>query len=247
MHFATDATESDLELPPWAQRMTIVFWWFFALATVILMPGTEHPERVRQLSLALRVLVSPLAPLFLWVILHAAREPLRAAVRRLAVPFPMRFVLVGAVLGLALSFKFAAHGDLAGGLPIAWGGGVLAYFGVYCAVLTCWFLLRGLWAFSYHHVFWIGGLAFALVEENRVVFRTLLAGDVLGGSLLLGYLTAVYGLPFASVFLVMPPEDLPTTRRHPDALACLACAILPLMLYKYWGVAWHCMLGSLCL
>lgn len=236
------AVHADLELPPWAHRLTVVFWWFFALATVILMPGGDQPERLRELSPGLRLLISPLMPLVAWVLLHAARHRARALVARLALPPAARFAVVGAGCGLVLALKFAAHGELAGASH--WGASVLAYFLVYAGVLAAWLVLRSVWALTYHHVFWIGGLAFALVEENHAVLRTLATGDQLGAALLLAYLIPIYGLPFAATFMLVPPGDLPRTGRRPGLAACIACALLPLSLYKYWGVAWHCLLGT---
>jgi hypothetical protein len=238
------AREPDLDLPPWGRRLVVVFWWFFALATVILMPGGEQPERLRLLSMGLRLLISPIMPLFAWVLLHAVRHPVRRMVARLALHGALRFAIVGSACGLVLALKFAAHGELAGATAWPWGVSVLAYFAVYCGVLFAWLLLRGVWAFSYHHVFWIGGLAFALVEENHAVLRTFATGDTLGGSLLLAYLIPIYGLPFAAPFMLMPPGDLPHASRSPGFAACVACALLPLSLYKYWGIAWHCLLGG---
>lgn len=39
-------------------------------------------------------------------------------------------------------------------------------------------------------------------------------------------------------------EDLPRARLAPGLLACATCAMLPLALYKYWGIAWHVLLGG---
>ena len=237
------AIEPDLELPPWAQRLVVVFWWLFALATVILGPAGDA-ERLSSLSWAVRALVSPLAPLGLWALLHALRHRVRGAVRGLRLPAAVRFSFVGTVCGLGLALKFAFHREISGGAPLGWGLTVLAYFAVYWAVLGAWALLRSAWAFTYHHVFWLGGFAFALVEENHAVLRTCASGDYLGAALLLAYLIPVYGLPFAATFMLVPSEDLPRTRRRPGFVACLACAVLPLALYKYWGIAWHVLLGG---
>lgn len=221
MEIAARNVEPELELPDWAQRLVIVFWWLFALATVILLPGNDP---------------ATLAPLVLWVLLHAVRGRARAVVRALPLPAALRFSLVGTLCGLALAMRFATR------QPVDGAGGV--YFAVYWVVLGSWLLLRGAWAFNYHHVFWIGGAAFALAEENRAVVRALWNGDLLGGSLLLAYLIPTYGLPFAAAFMLVPQEDLPRARLRPGWIACATCAMLPLALYKYWGIAWHVLLGS---
>jgi hypothetical protein len=161
-------------------------------------------------------------------------------------PSPLKFILIGALCGVLLSLKFATHGELSGVPSPSWGFSLLAYFGVYCGVLCTWLLMRAVWAFSYHNVFWVGGLAFAMVEENRVVLRTLLGGDLLGGSMLLAYLIPMFGLPFASVFLLMPDDELPRAGRRPGLAALVAFATLPLLLHAYWGVAWQTMLRAAC-
>ena len=238
------APHADFELPPWADRLIVVFWWFFALATVILLPGREDPEQSAQLSLAVRLLVSPLMPLFAWFVLHAIRHPVRALIRGLGLPRAARFAAVAAACGITLAVKFAAHGAASGASPWPWGVSVAAYFLVFAGLLVAWLVLRSIWALSYQHVFWIGGLAFALVEENHAALATLARGDPLGAALLLAYLLPIYGLPFAAVFMLVPQEDLPRARLRPGLVACAACALVPLALYKYWGIAWHCLPGS---
>lgn len=239
----TDLTDRELELPRWAQRLVLVFWWLFAVSTAILVPAGDA-DRLASLSLISRALVSPLAPLALWFALHALRHRARQGIRGLELNPAVRFALVGAMCGLALATKFAAHGALSTAPDMPWGLAVLAYFAVYWVVLGAWLLMRGVWSFSHHHVFWIGGLAFALIEENRAVLRAFASGDYLGASLLLAYLIPVYGLPFAATFMLVPTEDLPRARFRPGFMACVACALLPLALYKYWGVAWHVLLGN---
>lgn len=234
------AAEGESALPDWARRLVFVFWWLFALATVIILPDDA---RQSSLSWAARAVVSPIAPLVLWLLLHAIRTPAREALRAVPLPAAVRFSLVGSVCGLALALRFATHRELAAGAT-DFGLTTGVYFAVYWVVLGSWILLRAAWAFSYHHVFWIGGVAFALAEENHAVARALANGDYLGGSLLLAYLIPTYGLPFAAAFLLVPPEDLPRARLAPGFVACATCAMLPLALYKYWGIAWHVLLGG---
>jgi hypothetical protein len=228
---------ADIELSAHEKRLVIVYWWLFALSSAILMPlpGNAPTE---GLSPALKLLLSPLALLAGWVAALTLKDHARALLRRIPFPSPLKFALIASGVGLVVALRFALGMDLGTTDPGARVVATLTYFAVYATALAGWYVLRWAYAFHHYHVFWLGGVMFAMCEQNRAVLSSAAAGDLLGASLMLAHLIPSFGVPFAVVFLLMPHEDLPQRENRPDWVGYALLSALPVLLYHGFAPVW---------
>jgi hypothetical protein len=219
----------------------------------MLMLSSEETDRIRQLPFWLQILVSPLMLLVLWLVLHRFRGFFNTVLRSLPLPSLIKFVifglLVGVVLGVNWTISFNQSGTDISATGVAGADlhpdlvmNTLLYFGPFGGVMLAWYLIGYLYRFTYHHVFWIEGIRGALTEQGFIMPFTLLAGDLLGAVVLLVHLIPAYGVCFASIFLIMPPEELPQGMRKPRFGGYLVFALFPLMMFYLCAVIWYWLL-----
>jgi hypothetical protein len=242
-----DATHRRASLPPQRRRwLWIGFWTLFILAVLGLLSDTSQNPAAEQVPLALRVAVSPLGLFVLWMALLRFRAPIHAFVRRLAMPGWLKFALLGLVFGIGLAANFSISFNIYGQdihpNPLI---NTVLYVGIYGGVMLGWYILKSIYAFTYQHVFWIGGLVFSTFEQNYILPLTILGGGILLAPLLLAYLVVSYGVPFATPFLMMPEEELPQGGRPLGWLGYTLCVVLPLLLFVVGGNAWFWLIDQL--
>lgn len=230
--------EPDVQLTPHERRLAIVFWWLFALSTAVLLPSHDPPVAA-DLPLALKIAASPFVWLAVWLSAHALRRPARGLVGCLPRPVLLRFVLVAALAGIALAVHMAC------GMEEPLGGRIgprlttaAGCFGVFMVAMAGWYLIRRIYAFHHHHVFWIGGLMFALFDQGQGLSYAWSTADYLGGVLLLAHTIPVFGVPFGIVFLLMPREDLPRPDRSPGWFGFALLTMVPVLVYVAWAPLW---------
>jgi hypothetical protein len=194
----------------------------------------------------LQIIVSPLMLPVMWFLLHRFRPAITDFIRRVPLPPLVKYLGFGLFFGVVLGLNFTISFGLQGtdhfhtGVP---GADLhpnplintLLYFGPYGGTMLAWYLLRHFYVFDHRHVFVIAGLNGALVEpnaaavQNFVVLAMVASGQVIAGLLTLNALIPAYGVPFASIWLVMPPEELPKGRRQPRWLGYPLLVVVPLV------------------
>lgn len=222
------------------------FWLLFAISVAGLLSDPTLNPGAERVPIALRVIASPLGLLVLWVALHRFREPIHNLVRRAALPPWLMFSLLGLVFGIGVAANFSISFNIYGqDIHPDPALNTVLYVGIYGGVMLGWYLLKMAYALTYRHVFWIGGLTFAMFEQNYILPLTVLGGGIVLAPFLLVYLVVSYGVPFATPFLMMPEEQLPQGRRRLGVLGYLLCIALPLLLFNLLGGAWFWLVGQL--
>jgi len=228
--------------PGWRRALWGLLWGLFALSTASMMLGGEDAGRVRQLPWWLQLLLSPLMLLPLWWVLHQFREGIRLWIRRVPLPPILKFIFLGLMVGVpavSLTVALGLNGDDLDPDPAL---NTLLYVGPVGGAMLGWYLLRRFYAFSYHYPFWFQGIRGVIEEQGYLVPLALLSGDVFTALLLSAYLLPAWGINIASIFVIMPAEELPQGKRQPRLLGWLLFAIVPQLtsdvfaFASYWGL-----------
>jgi hypothetical protein len=230
----------------WRKIGMALFWLGYTIWVGAVLLFGEGRERVRELPVVVQILISPLMLPVLWFALHHYRQPLSNLIRRVRLPAVVKYLGFGlvtcVVLGVNLSISFGLSGTdhYQTGVP---GADLhpnplintLLYFGPYAGTLLAWFLLRCWFQFGEWHVFWLAGLAGALTEPNKtattdfIVLQMLLSGEPFDALLSLLALIGAYGVPLASIWVIMPAEELPHGQRRVGCLGLMLLWIIPLI------------------
>lgn len=217
-------------------------WGLFLLATAALWSADPALDRLPPW---LRVAVSPLMLFVQWSALVALRPRWQALLRRVPLAPPAKFLVLGLFLAIVLGNNFAVSFDL--GTPDLDPDplrNTLLYVGPYGGRLCAYYALRHVYVFGHEYVFWTSAFLGAIGEQGRLIPRALLAGDPLTALIALAAVVPAYGVPFASAFVVLPPEELPDPGRRPglrDHLVVLACLVAS---FHLGALAWYALLDA---
>ncbi len=220
--------------------LMVIFWLLFLVSTFLLMfVAPQEPQPTSSFPLWLRLIISPFMLLVQWGILLGFRAPLTKAMRSITVPPLLKYIVAGLFLATVVGNNFAINFDLNGNDfhpdPLV---NITLYSGPYGAVLLALYLLRKWYRFTYNYVFWITGMSGALIEQNFLLPLTLLAGDPFAGAILLCHVIPAYGVPFGSIWIVMPVEQLPGGTRRLGIGGILLCSISVLLCYYIGAFIW---------
>lgn len=230
-----------------------IFWGLFVLSTLSAMLFLEPPERLRQFPFWMQILMSHLMLLPFWFILLRFRSFFSGIVRSIPLPSVVKFLIAGLLLGVGLGVNFTIAFGLSGGYsrfenPSGIAGAdldpnplinIALYFGPWGGAMLGWYFLRRFYTFSFYHVFWIAGILGALTEQQFLLPATLLSGDILTALSLTFLLIPSYGVPYATPFVIMPPEELPKGVRKPGLLGYLLFVIIPLIMFYVSAILYY--------
>jgi hypothetical protein len=228
----------EVPLSPWSRRLSLVFWVVWVLLVVVMTLRNDPGGQLGRLGWWQRWLVSPLILLVLWGALRWFRRSLANGLRRAPGPAVLKYLVIGlplTTLGntIAISYGLGGH-DLHPNLVLS----ALLWFGAFGGILLAWYALRAVYRFGYRHVFVFTGIAGVLVEQEQLVPKTLLSGDVVGAALLSVFIIGVYGIIFTSPWLIMPGEQLPRGTRQPGWGARVLFVIVPIVAFYLGAFAW---------
>jgi hypothetical protein len=133
--------------------------------------------------------------------------------------------VIGENLGIAL------EGDIHPNLAI----NTFLWVGSYLGLLAGWWLLGRRYLWTPWQVYWLSGLMGVVVEQDYLVPRMLVSGEVIQAVVLSPFVHAVYGSIMAPVFAVLG-QDLPARDRRPGIGAKVLAVVLPAALFFLGGL-----------
>lgn len=229
------------------KTLWIVFWSLY-IFSVFAVNGPEATASQRSIIGFLPIwvvwLISPLMIPAQWFLLLRFRSSLSRNIASIKLPVVIKFIIAGLFLATVLGNNFAIYFDLYhNDIPEFWNNPILntvvGYFGPYGGLMLGWLLLRRWFAFDYRHVFWIEGIMGALTEQNYIFPLTLLSGSIIGALVLLFHLIPVYGVPLASVWVVMPKDQLPQGGRKPGFWGYILFIVLPRVAFYLGAILYY--------
>jgi hypothetical protein len=223
--------------------LVICYWMLFSFAAIGL--ASEGPSFPWQVLLVA-----------LWLLLWRFQKPVRrflfgrgeggptpdapladgAEIPPLARPSPPPWVwyfglglLYTVVVGENLGIGF--RGDIHPNLAV----NSLLWVGSYLGLLVGWWILARRYLWTPWQVYWLSGLIGLAIEQNYLIPRMLVRGEVIEAFLLAPFIHAVYGSIMAPLFAILGPY-LPVHDRRPGIGAKLLALLLPSALFFLGGL-----------
>lgn len=222
----------------------LIFWSIAVIASLfnfVIEDSVGHLQRLRSLPFSMQIILSPLPLFIIWFLLHKYRQQLTNFTSLIPIPSFIKYMLLGflfsVVLGLNSTICYGICGTDTGQSGVL-GADIhpnpfinsLLYLGPYGGVLLAYYLLRKFYEFGYQFVFWMSSIYFAITEQGFMPILMLISGNILSLFTII-FLIAVHGIFFASVWLIMPKEQLPPGSRKPKLLGYTLGLVLPFILF----------------
>jgi hypothetical protein len=204
------------------QAFWIIFWVWYGISAVVFL--WHFPNGYWQVSLA-----------GIWWLVVLFREQLRSVVQKVHLAAWAKYFLLGLFFTdvvmetLAVSFQ----GDLNPDIYL----NAFLWIGAYLGMLLGWWLVAHWYKFKSIHVFFLLGISGIIIEQNFMVPKMLIHGQVLTALLTMPLLIVVYGTAIAPVFLILKGE-LPEPPRRLNFIGGAIAVFLPIALFFLAAYPW---------
>ena len=209
------------------QILLIVFWIWFGVSAVAFL--RHFPGGFWPVSLAV-----------VWWLVVAFRCPLKSVVRKVHVATWVKYFLIGLFFtdvvmeNLAVSFK----GDLNPNIFL----NTFLWIGAYWGMLLGWWLTAHWYKVKPLHVFFLLGISGIIVEQNFMVPKMVMHGQILTALLTMPLLVVVYGTSVAPVFMILEGE-MPEPPRRLNFIGGLIAILLPMICFFLAAYLWFHLLA----
>lgn len=216
-----------------------LFWGMFLLVTIGLMLDESEAEllRTRQYPWMIQILISPLMLFVQWVLLTRFRAFWMDLMRKIPLPSLVKYLTIGFflsnIVGNNFAIQFALNQNDFHPNPFL---NTVLYIGPYLAILLTLYIYGYFFTLNYAKVFWLIGIAGSLIEQNFLILIGLVINPI---TIFLLFVTIpAYGVPLASIWVVMPTEELPQGRKGLPIWGAILCLILCITAYYLGAFLW---------